>query len=123
MIRDKGRTDTNRGKTDRVCDNYQGQIREKIEGEPRPREAVAGLRPTTCRRTSRADNPYFSPLPIFGWKTEFLSITYNRIPHKTSRPYLRSEHRHNERLLILYRVGLLLIYGFSIILTTVYAIY
>ena len=26
MIRNKGRADTNRGKTDRVCDNYQGQI-------------------------------------------------------------------------------------------------
>lgn len=25
MIRDKGRADTHRGKTDRVCDNYQGQ--------------------------------------------------------------------------------------------------
>ena len=109
MIRDKGRADTHRGKTDRVCDNYQGQVRKKIEGEPRPREAVAGLRPTTCRRTSRADNPYFSPLPIFGWKTEFLSIPFNRNPPKTDRPYLRSEHRYSERLLILHEVGLLLI--------------
>jgi hypothetical protein len=33
MIRDKGRADTHRGKTDRVCDNYQGQVREKIEGD------------------------------------------------------------------------------------------
>lgn len=89
--------------------NYQGQIREKIEGEPRPREAVAGLRPTTCRRTSRADNPYFPPLPIFGWKTEFSAVTLNRIPPNTSRPYLRSECRHSERLLILHEVGLLLI--------------
>ena len=33
-----------------MCDNYQGQIREKIEGEPRPREAVAGLRPDVYKR-------------------------------------------------------------------------
>lgn len=57
----------------------------------------------------RADNPYFSPLPIFGWKTEFLAVTFNRIPPNTSRPYLRSECRHSERLLILHEVGLLLI--------------
>ncbi|WP_288299122.1 hypothetical protein, partial [uncultured Alistipes sp.] len=75
----------------------------------RPREAVAGLRPTTCRRTSRADNPYFSPLPIFGWKTKISAVTFNKIPPNTSRPYLRSEHRHSERLLILHEVGLLLI--------------
>lgn len=31
MIRDKGRADTIRGKTDSVCDNYQGQIRSKGE--------------------------------------------------------------------------------------------
>ncbi len=33
MIRNKGRADTNRGKNDRVRDNYQGQVREKIEGD------------------------------------------------------------------------------------------
>ena len=51
----------------------------------------------------------FSPLPIFRWKTEFSSIPFNRIPHKTDYSYLRSGHRYNKRLLILYRVGLLLI--------------
>ena len=56
-----------------------------------------------------AGNPYFPPLPIFGWKTEFSAVTLNRIPPNTSRPYLRSECRHSERLLILHEVGLLLI--------------
>ena len=38
-----------------------------------------------------ANTRYFSPLPLFGWKTEFLSITYNRIPHKTDHPLFMPE--------------------------------
>ena len=35
--------------------------------------------------------PIFHPLPIFGWKTEFLSITYNRNPPKTDHPLFMPE--------------------------------
>ena len=111
MIRDKGCADTNRGSTDRVCDNYQGQIREKIEGEPRPREAVAGLRPTTCRRTSRADNPYFSPLPIFGWKTEFFTYYLIGFHIKQTTPYLCPKPYNSIELFALYRIGKLFLHG------------
>ena len=52
--------------------------------------------------------PIFHPSPFSDGKRIFY-LPFNRIPHKTSRPYLRSEHRHNEKLLILHEVGLLLI--------------
>ena len=52
--------------------------------------------------------PIFT-LPIFRWEIEFLSITYNRIPHNTSHPYLRPKPYNSIELLILHEVGLLLI--------------
>ena len=59
--------------------------------------------------SDRADTPYFSPLPLFRWKIEFSSLPFNRIPHKTDRPYLRPKPYNSIRLLILHEVRLLLI--------------
>ena len=66
--------------------------------------------------------PFFTP-PPFRMENRIFIHYINRIPPNTSRPYLRSERRHSERLFTLHEVGLLQFYGFAIILTTVYAIY
>lgn len=66
--------------------------------------------------------PFFTP-PPFRMENRIFIHYINRIPPNTSRPYLRSERRHSERLFTLHEVGLLQFYGFAIILTTVYVIY
>ena len=52
---------------------------------------VVTRRQTRPKYPDRADNPYFSPLPLFGWETEFLSLPFNRIPHKTDHPLFMPE--------------------------------
>jgi len=51
---------------------------------------------------------FFTP-PPFQKENRIFYLPFNRIPHKTNRPDLRSERRHHKRLLILHEVGLLLI--------------
>ena len=51
----------------------------------------------------------FHPSPFSDGKPNFYPLHLIGFHIKQTTPYLHSEHRHNERLLILYRVGLLLI--------------
>ena len=58
-----------------------------------------------------ANTRYFSPLPLFGWKTEFFTYYLIGFHIKQTTPYLCPKPSNGIELSELYRIGKLFLHG------------
>ena len=115
MIRYRARLQDHRRQEHRVLVHHKGQTRAKekdccgIISQLRLAEKSVGV--FRYIYPDRADNPYFSPLPIFRWKTEFSSILLIGFHIKQTTPYLCPKPYNSIELSELYRIGKLFLHG------------